>query len=281
MRQIDVAPFSTAPARDKAECGPAPDLRWIEIEQLVIDPAYQREITRQGADNVRRIAKAFDWRFFSAVVVSPVEGGRFAIIDGQHRTTAAALCGFKQVPCQIVHAAPNEQAAAFNAINGTTTKVSSLSRFRAAVAAGEPAAVRAKRLTDAAGIRILPYPIAANSAAAQAGDTMAVNVILRLCERYDDAFLATMFRAVRAAAGDMPGQISMLVLRSFADVLGDHPEWCQREAELIDACTELLPQDLYNAALHERAKRPNCDMTSLFQAELVTRLERAMRRKAA
>ena len=54
----------------------------------------------------------------------PVAGGKFAIIDGQHRTTSAAIVGYETVPCQIVIAAKEEQAAAFKAINGTTTPIS-------------------------------------------------------------------------------------------------------------------------------------------------------------
>jgi ParB-like chromosome segregation protein Spo0J len=55
-----------------------------------------------------------------------VEGGRFAIIDGQHRTTSAAILGIETVPCQIVIAEQTEQAAAFKAINGTITPISQM-----------------------------------------------------------------------------------------------------------------------------------------------------------
>ena len=68
----------------------------------------------------------------------PSRGGRFAIIDGQHRTTSAAIVGFESVPCQIVIAAKEEQAAAFKAINGTTTPISIMALHAAALVAGEP-----------------------------------------------------------------------------------------------------------------------------------------------
>ena len=35
--------------------------------------------------------------------------GKFAIIDGQHRTTSAAISGVECVPCQIVIAAFSER----------------------------------------------------------------------------------------------------------------------------------------------------------------------------
>jgi hypothetical protein len=280
MRSIDTARFKDVSARPMIACGPAPDMRWVEIDRLVVDPAYQREITKQGAANVKRIAEAFDWRFFSAVVVSPVEGGRFAIIDGQHRTTAARICGFEQVPCQIVHAAPHEQAAAFDAINGATTKVSAQSRFRAAVAAGDVEAVRAKRLADAAGIRLLFYPLAAKHSMAEPGDTNAIGLVLKICAKHDDRFITLLFRALRAAAGDICGQLSMLAIRGFAEVLADHREWLARDRDLIAACELILPSDLTEAARRERARRPNVGMDALFQAELLTAIERQMKRAA-
>jgi hypothetical protein len=87
-------------------------LQWIKIADLLVDESYQRPILGKGRNNVHRIAREFSWACFAPVVVAPVEGGKFTIIDGQHRTTAAALAGFDTVPCQVVIAAQKEQAAA-------------------------------------------------------------------------------------------------------------------------------------------------------------------------
>src|ERR1700759_4472369 len=122
--------------------GAVPMLQWLKIEDLVVDPAYQRPIVGNGRRNVDRIAGSFSWSCFAPVVVSPVEGGKFAIIDGQHRTTAAAILGFESVPCQIVVAAQQEQAAAFKAINGTTTPISQMALHAAALVANESWAVQ-------------------------------------------------------------------------------------------------------------------------------------------
>jgi hypothetical protein len=71
--------------------GPAPQLLWIEIKDLVIDPSYQRHIGKRGAANIRQIAENFDWSKFAPVIIAPIEGGQYAVVDGQHRTTAALL----------------------------------------------------------------------------------------------------------------------------------------------------------------------------------------------
>jgi len=121
MRRIDTS--AIPPVAPPSNLGPAPDLRWIDIAALRVDPRYQREIGRHNIAHIRKIAGAFDWRLFSVVVVSPVPGGVFAIVDGQHRTTAAALCGIESVPCQVIQADAAMQARAFEAINGSTIKV--------------------------------------------------------------------------------------------------------------------------------------------------------------
>jgi hypothetical protein len=107
MRPISAEGFEKPKS---VSAGAAPMLQWLKITDLVVDPAYQRPIVGKGRQNVDRIALAFSWSCFAPVVVSPVAGGKFAIIDGQHRTTAATLVGFESVPCQIVIAAKEEQA---------------------------------------------------------------------------------------------------------------------------------------------------------------------------
>ena len=92
-------PLSTqrfSPPASEFSPGPAPFLEWIEINKLVVDVTYQREIGRRGATNVNQIAENFDWSKFAPVIVAPVEGGQFAIVDGQHRTTAAMLRGLSR-----------------------------------------------------------------------------------------------------------------------------------------------------------------------------------------
>jgi len=106
--------------------GPAPCLQWIAVEVLLVDTEYQREIGRRGAVNVVQIAEHFDWSKFAPVIVAPVAGGHFAIVDGQHRTTAAMLRDIKEVPCQLVQADRAKQAAAYAAVNGNVTKTTRL-----------------------------------------------------------------------------------------------------------------------------------------------------------
>jgi hypothetical protein len=98
------------------------------------------EISRAGSINVERIAEYFEWAKFSPVIVAPVEGGMFSIIDGQHRATAAMLRGIEKVPCEIVHIDRARQAEAFAAINGNITRVSAQAVYYARLTGKDPEA---------------------------------------------------------------------------------------------------------------------------------------------
>ena len=73
------------------------ELLWVPIAKLLIDTRYQRDMTQSGVAHVERIAEKFDWKKFTPLIVTP-EGENFAVIDGQHRATAAKARGFTTCP---------------------------------------------------------------------------------------------------------------------------------------------------------------------------------------
>lgn len=152
VRDIDVEKLARPGSIDP---GPAPMLQWLKIADLVVDETYQRDLKPGNWTAIRRIADRFKWSRFSPVFVAPVEGGRYAIIDGQHRTHAAAICGFAEVPCQIVQMSQAEQAASFAAVNGLVTKVTIWNIFKAALVAREKWAVACADVCADPGCRLM------------------------------------------------------------------------------------------------------------------------------
>ncbi|SDP92383.1 ParB-like nuclease domain-containing protein [Phyllobacterium sp. YR620] len=152
MRPIKIDPKQRPTHIDP---GVAPMLQWVRIDCLVIDDSYQRELKPGNWKAIKRIAARFKWSRFSPVFVAPIEGGKYAIIDGQHRTHAAAMCGFAEVPCQIVHMTAEEQAASFAAVNGMVTKVTVWQVYKAALAAGEDWAVQAAHVASDGGATLM------------------------------------------------------------------------------------------------------------------------------
>lgn len=247
-RSIEAAAWSKP--SDPAPPGPAPMLQWVAITDLIIDDTYQRPIYGAGKRNVRRIAENFRWSRFAPIVVAPVEGGKFAIIDGQHRVTAAAVRGIEQVPAQVVIADTREQADAFRAINGETTRVSALNVQRAAAAAGDPDAVELASVAAAAGVTILGYPKAADSIAP--GETMAVGALRAALKEHGRDTLITALMCVTETTNNIPGALSATTIKAICAVLAWRAEWRDAGARLLAAFDEI---DLETEAAEARTQR--------------------------
>jgi hypothetical protein len=244
-------------------------LQWLTIADLIVDPAYQRPIVGNGRRNVERIAQEFSWSCFAPVVVSPVEGGKFAIIDGQHRTTAAALVGFDSVPCQVVIAAREEQAAAFKAINGTTTPISRMALHAAALVANEPWAVQLAHVCACAQVELLRYPVPAERQAA--GQTMAVGAIAQCLRRYGEATLITALQCVTQTANNQAGALSARTIKALCEVLHGDRERRDSGLALLEAfdsidLVEILAASAVDAAVNKVGRVQA--MTDRIRAEL-------------
>lgn len=194
FRPIDISGEKPVAPPDMA----APILSWTPIEKLVVDDRYQRPLGPANWMAIRKIAASFRRSRFTPVLIAPIEGGLFAIIDGQHRVHAAALCGFPEVPAMAVHMSRAEQATSFAWVNGQVTRISTLNLYRAALAAGEDWAVRANAAVEAAGCQLMTfnastkhkkprqvYAVATIRSAIAAGRDDAVTAALDGLRRYD------------------------------------------------------------------------------------------------
>jgi hypothetical protein len=179
--------------------GPAPMLHWLDLAKLVIDDRYQRPLGASNWAAIARIAADFRWSRFSPVLVAPVAGGLFAVIDGQHRAHAAALCGFTQVPAMVVTVDAGEQAAAFVAVNVQNIRVNLPQIYRAGLAAGEDWAVRAHAAVSAAGCSLLTC----NKATSQKepGELSCIGLIRAQIKAGNDGVVTSALAAVRACPG--------------------------------------------------------------------------------
>lgn len=236
--------------------GPAPMLQWICIAKLAVDPSYQRNITARSRTNIARIAANFRWAYFAPVVVSPIEHGRFAIIDGQHRTTAAALCGHDSVPCQVVIAGGSEQAAAFKAINANRTPVTTGALFVAAKAAGEQWAISLDYICSCADVRLADL-----DGPSDRTDFVATRAVtaLRLClKRYGRDTLITALQSITQTSNNHPGLLNSRMIKALCEVIDRTPEWRDSGLALLDAFDRI---DL--TAIQRRAQRdaPLSDQT--------------------
>lgn len=243
-RPIDSAQFA---ARDVSTLGPAPLLDWIEIAKLVIDETYQRPIGKKGAQTIRKIIANFRWSKFSPVIVAPIEGGIFAVIDGQHRATAASACGFAKVPCQVVVADTAEQAAAFAAVNGAVTQMTSLQLYHARVAAGDEQALHLAHVCDATKIRILRYPVAEKLL--KPGETLAPKILERNLVRYGEATLVAALKCITETANNQPGMVRASIVSGLCEALHRMPAWRDAEEALFLAMEDFDLEGVFDRVI--------------------------------
>lgn len=185
--------------------GRPPKLDWLALSLLRIDPSYQRPVTARGRKTIAAIVARFSWAKFSPVIVAPVPGASiFAIIDGQHRATAALILGYDRVPCCVAGVGPEDQAAIFAAVNGTVTPMSPLALFKAAKMAGEAWAVGVDRACRAAGIEPLTYPVGKNFM--KPFQTQALGTLRKVWEKVGEERLrGGLAREAKRPGADQPG----------------------------------------------------------------------------
>ena len=153
---------AAAAAREKAtehstELGVRPRVVWLDLALLQVDHRYQREIAGAGRAHVHKLLRTFNWNCYQPIIVSEREDGSYAVIDGQHRLEAARMHPLiSELPCYIVDA-PSiaAQAAIFSTVNGRRLGLTSLQKYWASHAAGEPSAVAVAEVCAAHGVSIL------------------------------------------------------------------------------------------------------------------------------
>lgn len=186
---------------------PSPMLQWIEISAMVIDDQYQRPINAGGWRTIKAIAANFRWSCFTPVLLAPIEGGLFAVIDGQHRLHAAMLCGVKSVPAMVVPIAATEQAQAFIQVNTARTAISQYNKFKAGLAAGEAWALEADRAVSAAGCVLMRF--SPSSKLRKPGDILCVGLVREMVVRGQSRAVTVTLQAIRAV--DTGGASSVLL----------------------------------------------------------------------
>jgi hypothetical protein len=126
------------------------EIRWLPVQILQPDPAYQRRFEPAIA---RRLAERHIPALAAGLRVSERDGVHW-VKDGWHRVQAAVLLGHSHVYCYVEKQTQAEEARAFVRLN-SGTKVQSLQRFAAALLAGdEPDVVETNRIITEAGFRV-------------------------------------------------------------------------------------------------------------------------------
>lgn len=264
----------TSPMRD----GPVPSLSWIDIGLLVIDKSYQRNVSRAGSINIQRIADQFEWSKFSPVIVAPVEGGLFSIIDGQHRATAALLRGIEKLPCETVHIDRARQAEAFAAINGNTTRVTPRVVYYARLTGRDSTAEEMARVLAAAGVTICRNNRTLRDM--KRGETGAVMALFKYLKKFGpETLIAALQCITETSETGNPGFLRATVIEPLCDVLHRNPKWRDGGERLLRAMDSFDFIEAWDAATAGRKTVPSVTVQMLLADAITEHLSAAMSKK--
>lgn len=222
-------------SKTEQNAGKPPTLEWLPLSKLGVDDEYQRPINSRGIKTIEKIAAEFRWNRFSPVIVTPVGPDRFAVIDGQHRATAALSQGFEKVPCYIVNVDAQEAAQVFAAVNGVVTPMSAQAVFKAARAGGEKWALEIDKACSKAGIRPLCFPL--QKSRMQTGDTLAIGTLRGINQRHGVKHLTATLRCLMAFQdSQILGAVTASTLNRCSKYFTNRPDWITLIDEVVAAC---------------------------------------------
>lgn len=237
-----------------------PELTWVAIASLRLDDRYQRGLGAKNWQAIERIAAGFDWARFTPVLAAPVENGLFAIIDGQHRTHAALMRGHSHVPAMVVAMDTAQQASAFAAVNGDVMAITAFHVYKAALAAREAWALQSRDAVEAAGCRLMTYPL--GPAQRKPRQIMTIGLVRGhvAAGRAEVVTRALAALGLSAQAGEVFAW-SAAILKPWIDIVATAPE---TDAELAGFLDAIDLEDLHGRVAALR-KRPEFHGLSTFQ----------------
>lgn len=173
--------------------GARPTLEWVDVDHIDVDKNYQRDI-KNGL--VARILAKFSWRKFGAICLTLKPDGRYNVVEGQHRWTAAKLHPhITSVPAVIVDASSMaSEAESFLAINRDRVAVTAIEQYWAGLAAGNVDDMAVAEVLKAAGCDVVP-----ESGHYRPHLTNAVGALSRAIKRYGAGSTRRALLVLRAA----------------------------------------------------------------------------------
>ena len=270
LLSIDQVAFAP-PFPNPAPTDAVGELAWLDLGDLFIDPRYQRPVGPKGEKNIRQVIENFSWNLFSPLVVARRPGGRYAVIDGQHRAIAARTHGgIEKVPCLIINGDPSDEAKAFSVINGAVTAISPVQIWHARLVAGDVPAIMLQRVFDAVGVKVLRSP--RPNADMLKGETVSIDAFEKAFRIHGREPFELALRTVVDTKDGNPGYLRGPLIRATTDVLASHPEWVARPKDVLRAI-----RTVGIAYIHATAdKRKGTTFFAAYVEELTKLLKKEM-----
>ena len=175
-----------------------PTFEWIDPQKLLVDAAYQRDLTDRSRQLIQKIIRGWDWARFKPPIVAMTDFG-LEVIDGQHTAIAAATHPeISTIPVMLI-AIPEQghRAAAFIGHNRDRVPITRLQMHRALVIAGESASCLLERICVQVGITLLSAQ--PTNGKFKPGETIALVAMEKLLQRRGAAGTRRVLQLLREA----------------------------------------------------------------------------------
>lgn len=127
------------------------DIEMVAISDLNVDSTYQRDVSNEIA---QAIAQNLDPIAMGPIVVSRRKDGTLWIVNGQHRTQAAAMTGRTHIAAQVINGLDRTGEAKLRLKGNFRRQDRSQERFRAQLAAGDKESQEINRIVMEYGSKI-------------------------------------------------------------------------------------------------------------------------------
>lgn len=262
-----------------SDIGRPPELAWVPVDNLDVDPAYQRTLEAPRSRKlIDKIAAEFNWRKFGALIVTPASDNRYWIIDGQHRTHGARQRGDIAYLPAIVHKGldQTEQALAFLGANRDRVAMSAQALYHALLLAKDPEAQIIAKICNFERITITRHNISA--AKFRARETGAVPMLRRILSKHGEAHLARTVNILVSTWGDVPGALQSGLFMAVSMFLHeDGDERALRETLPRRDWRKLLASAVNTGGIEHGRGRLLCDTLKRWVAEQSVAAEPAPR----
>jgi len=119
--------------------GNDPEMSSLAIINLYNEPIYSRPIVELA---IKRMVNNWDSQLAGVLIVSLRSDGKYYILDGNHRKTAASKLGISHLACLVLTGLTlKREAEIFNRINDRRVKLNIGDLFKSEVAYGDPVAL--------------------------------------------------------------------------------------------------------------------------------------------
>jgi hypothetical protein len=195
---------------------PAPYVIAIRASDLFADHTYQRDVDPK---RVRKMADDFDPRLLGVIDVSARMGGRYAILDGQHRHALIIEARGADTPvvCQVYEGLTlDDEARLFHEINVRRKALNFWDRWKARRASGDERVQLIEAVLANHGLKVNPAPGDGNVIA-----TAALELIVD--EIGDHYLLDSVIVILLSSFGRSRDAFQGPILQALAYVLANYP----------------------------------------------------------